>query len=167
MTIRPARPADAREIAEVHVRTWQAAYRHAFPAEVLDNLSVDEREELWREHLERGRAAWVALDEARIAGFVSVGPSRTEEDTGELYAIYVEPEAWGSGAAHELMTAARDWFAQEGYATAMLWVLADNPRARRFYEREGWRAEGTRIETLHGIDVEEALYRLALTRLRA
>ena len=60
------------------------------------------------------------------------------------------------------MAAAKDWFAQEGYATAMLWVLADNPRARRFYEREGWRAEGTRADTVRGIEVEEALYRLAV-----
>jgi hypothetical protein len=43
----------------------------------------------------------------------------------------------------------------------MLWVLADNPRARRFYEREGWRPEGTRIDTVRGTDVEETLYRLA------
>jgi GNAT superfamily N-acetyltransferase len=86
-------------------------------------------------------------------------PSR---DAGELYSIYVLPESWGSGAAPDLMAEVKDWFAQEGYATAMLWVLADNPRARRFYEREGWRAEGTRIDTVRGTQVEEALYRLAL-----
>lgn len=163
MTLRRAAPADAREIAEVHVRTWQAAYRNAFPAEVLDNLSVDEREALARRLLGSGEEAlWVAEADDRIVGFVSVGPSRTEEGAGELYAIYVLPEAWGSGAARELMAAAKDWFAQEGYAIAMLWVLADNPRARRFYEREGWRAEGTRIDTVAGTQVEEALYRLAL-----
>jgi GNAT superfamily N-acetyltransferase len=163
VTIRRAQPADAREIAEVHVRTWQAAYRHAFPAEVLDNLSVDDRAPLATRLLESdSEAIWVAEDGDRVVGFVSVGPSRTEEDTGELYAIYVLPEAWGSGAGRELIGAAKDWFAREGYATAMLWVLGDNPRARRFYEREGWRAEGTRIDTVRGIEVEEALYRLAL-----
>jgi GNAT superfamily N-acetyltransferase len=162
VTVRRARPADARAIAEVHVRTWQAAYRHAFPAEVLDNLSVDGRETRWRERLEEGYVIWVAETEGGIVGFSAVGPSRTEEAAGELYAIYVLPEAWGSGAASELMVAAKAWFAQEGYAKAMLWVLADNPRARRFYEREGWRAEGTRIDTIRGTDVEEALYRLAL-----
>ena len=162
MTVRRAEQADARAIAVVHVRTWQAAYRHAFPAGGLDNLSIDERERLWRSHLERGVAAWVAEGESKVVGFVSVGPSRTEDDTGELYSIYVLPDAWGSGAAHELMTAAKDWFAQEGYPTAMLWVLADNPRARRFYEREGWRTEGTRVDTVQGVAVEEALYRLAL-----
>lgn len=47
----------------------------------------------------------------------------------------------------------------------MLWVLADNPRARRFYEREDWKAEGTRHDTVRGVEVEEALYRLVLDRL--
>lgn len=162
MTVRRALPADARAIADVHVRTWRAAYRHAFPQEVLDRLSVDERETRWRERLEEGYVIWVAEAQSRIVGFEAAGPSRTEEDVGELYAIYVLPESWGSDAAAELMGAAKDWFAQEGYATAMLWVLADNPRARRFYEREGWRAEGSRVDTVRGTEVEEALYRLAL-----
>ena len=43
MRVRRAEPADARGIAEVHTRTWQAAYRHVFPAEVLDGLDVEER----------------------------------------------------------------------------------------------------------------------------
>ena len=162
MTVRRAQPADARAIADVHVRTWQAAYRHAFPDEVLDTLSVDERETRWRQSLEEGYAVCVAESDGAIVGFSAAGPSRTEEDAGELYAIYVLPEAWGTRAAPELMAAAKEWFAQEGYATAMLWVLADNPRARRFYEREGWRAEGGRTDVVRGTDVEEALYRLAL-----
>ena len=162
MSIRRATAADARAIADVHVRTWQAAYRHVFPAEVLDSLSVDEREERWQDHLGGRVTAWVAETDGRIVGFVSVGPSRTEDDEGELYAIYVLPESWGSGAAPELMAAAKDWFAQEGFATAMLWVLVDNPRARRFYEREGWRLDGSRVDPVRGVEVEEALYRLEL-----
>lgn len=144
------------------MRTWQAAYGHAFPAEVLDRLSVEQRERSWRARLEEGTVVWVAPAEGDIVGFAAVGPSQTEEAAGELYAIYVSPGSWGTEAAHDLMAAAKDWFAGEGYATAMLWVLADNPRARRFYEREGWRAEGTRIDTVRGVEVEEALYRLAL-----
>ena len=50
----------------------------------------------------------------------------------------------------------------------MLWVLADNPRARRFYEREGWRAGGERVDDpIRGVEVEEALYRLSGRRVGA
>lgn len=162
LAVRFAEPADCREIAEVHVRTWQAAYQHAFPPEVLEELSVDEREAQWRQRIEDGAAVWVAQMRGRVVGFASVGPSRTEEGVGELYAIYVLPEDWGSGAAHELMVAVKVWFASEGYSAAMLWVLTDNPRARRFYEREGWSADGMRVDTMGGVEIEEALYRVWL-----
>jgi GNAT superfamily N-acetyltransferase len=163
VTVRRAEPADCREIAEVHVRTWRVAYRHVFPPELLDNLSIDEREALCRRLVESdSEVVWVALTEGRVVGFASAGSARTDEDAGELFALYVLPDAWGSEAAHELMAAAKDWFASEGYATAMLWVLADNPRACRFYEREGWQVEGMRVDTVRGVNVEEALYRLVL-----
>ena len=162
MTVRRAEPADARGIAEVHTRTWQAAYRHVFPADVLDNLDVEERVRGWLERIEADMAVWVAETEDGIVGFVAAGPSRTEDGFGELYAIYLLPEAWGGGAAAGLMAAFKDWLAEEGYTTAMLWVLADNPRARRFYEREGWRADGQRVDTIRGVEVEETLYRLSL-----
>jgi hypothetical protein len=48
VTVRRATPADARDISFVHVCTWQAAYRHVFPAEVLDALSVEMLEALYR-----------------------------------------------------------------------------------------------------------------------
>jgi GNAT superfamily N-acetyltransferase len=161
VAVRLAEPADCAEIAEVHVGTWRAAYQDVLSPEMLAELSVDERAAQWRTRIERDSAVvWVAETRGRVVGFASVGPSRTEEDAGELYAIYVLPDAWGSGAARELMASAKAWFASEGYATAMLWVLADNPRARRFYEREGWRAEGTRVEAVRGVEVEEALYRV-------
>ncbi len=162
MTVRAAAPDDARGIAEVHVHTWQAAYRHAFPAEVLDRLSVDDHETWWRSAVERGDDVWVATEGDEIVGFASAGPSRSEEDVAELYAIYVLPKSWGTGAAHELMHSVIGLFLAEEYTAAMLWVLADNPRARRFYEREGWRADGTRTTTLRGVEIEEALYRLTL-----
>lgn len=163
VSVRIAEPADSRDIAKVHVQTWQAAYQHVFPSEVLEGLSVDDREAQWRQTIE-GEAAivWIAQMRDRVVGFASAGPSRTEEGAGELYAIYVLREVWGSAAARGLMDAAKAWFASEGYKKAMLWVLADNPRARRFYEREGWYAEGIRTEAVHGVEIDEALYRLVV-----
>jgi RimJ/RimL family protein N-acetyltransferase len=163
MTVRPATAADARAIADVHVRTWQAAYVHAFPPEVLAAITVDEREALWRRLLaDEDVQVWVAEAEDDVVGFASAGEARDEEDVAELYAIYVLPDAWGGGAAHELMHAVIGWFLAEEYTTAVLWVLADNPRARRFYEREGWRADGERVETIRGVAVQETRYHLTL-----
>jgi ribosomal protein S18 acetylase RimI-like enzyme len=160
-TVRRATPEDARPIAEVHVATWRGAYAHVFPAEVLESLSVDAREQGWRQVIaDEAMCVYVAEDVARIVGFINVGASRDAEGEGELYAIYVHPEAWGSGAGKALLEAGRAWLA-ERFATASLWVLEDNPRARRFYEREGWFLDGERTDIVRGIPVSEVRYRLS------
>lgn len=60
----------------------------------------------------------------------------------ELYAIYVMPRQWSTGAGRALMDAVLEGAAAGGYACISLWVLQDNPRARRFYERAGFRETG-------------------------
>jgi ribosomal protein S18 acetylase RimI-like enzyme len=161
ITVRRATPADAWAIAEVHVATWRGAYAHVFPAEVLASLSVDDREEMWRQTIgDDSMSVYVAEDGSVTVGFVSVGPSRDAEGEGELYAIYVHPDAWGSGAGRAVMDAGREWLA-ERFATASLWVLEDNPRARHFYEREGWLVDGRRTDVVRGVSVAEVRYRLS------
>jgi hypothetical protein len=50
--------------------------------------------------------------------------------------------------------------ALRGYPSATLWVLEDNLRARRFYEREGWILDGgRRDEAFLGVTVPEVRYR--------
>jgi GNAT superfamily N-acetyltransferase len=161
--IRRAAVGDAAAIAEVHVRTWQGAYAHIFGAEQLANMDVVVRSERWRRWLEQEELAFVAIEDGRIVGFVWVGPSREPDAQGELYAIYVLPDSWGSGAGAELMRAGVDAMRSAGYAEAVLWVLEDNPRARRFYEREGWSLDGGVKDDSHlGVPVTEVRYRITL-----
>ncbi len=161
--IRPATRADARGIAEVHVRTWQAAYAHALPSEKLAALSIDDGAKRWERNLDEAGALVAELDD-RIVGFVRQGPSRDDEGDGELYAIYVLPEAWGSGSAAALMTRALDELRAAGYEQATLWVLDDNPRARRFYEKSGWTHDGGSrpLTVLGDVEVTEVRYRIRL-----
>jgi len=158
--VRPARREDAAAIADIHVRTWQAAYEHVFGAERL--AGVGDRRTQWEERLANpppGRQVFVSEDDGRVTGFVSVGDSRDEPGKGELFAIYVLPVAWGSGAGSALMATALE--ALRAYPSATLWVLEDNPRARRFYAREGWILDGgRRDEEILGVTVTEVRYRI-------
>jgi GNAT superfamily N-acetyltransferase len=97
-------------------------------------------------------------------GFVSAGPARDEpEHVGEVYAIYLDPGAWGHGVGRELFRRATDWLVREGYREAMLWVLGSNARSRRFYEAAGWHADGgTKTEAYPGTPLEEVRYRRRL-----
>ena len=81
---------------------------------------------------------------------------------GELFAIYVDPEAWGRGAGRALMDTALASL-REHFDEAVLWVLEDNPRTRRFYELAGWVHDGGR-DTFSRWDVDAPVvrYRIAL-----
>ncbi|MGW4211553.1 N-acetyltransferase family protein [Lentzea sp. NPDC004789] len=136
MTIRPAVLPDAAAVASVHVRSWQSAYRGVIPDEVLDNLSVDGRTAMWERLIPDG-GVWVALVDDVVVGFASAGPSRDDDAPFELYSIYFLPSAWGSGLAESLARAALG-----DEPDVIVWVLEDNKRARRFYERLGFTADG-------------------------
>ena len=142
MEIRAAAPADAEAIERIRVRGWQVAYRHLFPAEFLDTMEVDPSR--WQERIAeppRGWSFFVATRDERVIGFAIVGPSRDEPDVGELYALYVDPDCWSAGLGSALIRSAEARLAEE-YAEATLWVLQDNPRARRAYERADWQVDG-------------------------
>ena len=95
MHVRPATPADARTIAEVHVGTWRQAYAHVFPPDFLAALSVDRRAEFWTEAAATApEDLLVAEEDGLIVGFAAVGRAEDEERAGQLHAIYVDPSYW-------------------------------------------------------------------------
>ncbi|SEP91079.1 L-amino acid N-acyltransferase YncA [Lentzea albida] len=154
MTVRPAVLSDAPAVASVHVQTWQSAYRGLVPDSELDALSLEQRTAMWQRAIPRG-GVWVAVVDGEVVGFVAVGPSDEPDAAFKLYPIYVLPSAWNTGLGYELAGAALD-----GRRDVVLWVFENNPRARRFYERFGFRTDGTvRTETIGGAELKEVRYR--------
>ncbi|WP_432904712.1 N-acetyltransferase family protein [Micromonospora matsumotoense] len=155
LTIRREGPDDAEAIARVHIHGWQAGYAGIMPAEVLVRLNpvawAQRRRDVGTADPEHPFTTLLAEIDGVPAGFTTFGPYRNNQDRGdldptygELLAIYVEPAHWGDGTARALFTAARDGLAANGWREYRVWVLADNARARRFYERAGLSADGER-----------------------
>ena len=171
--IRPATPDDSRGIAEVHVGTWRAAYAGIVPKAHLDGLSVEARATVWRtRNFPTGptQAIWVAEEDGSIVGFANAGTSRDEgcSGLGELRAIYVDPGRWDAGVGSALHDAAVSSLRAAGFPAATLWVLEANARARRFYERRGWRPDAaSKTIELGGAALVEVRYRLELTATSA
>ena len=159
-TTRPAVPADAAAIAEVHTRTWQRAYRGVVPDAYLQGLQPEIRQAFWEKELEHPTLAGsVVLVAEDLSGFVALGPSRDEDraDAWEVYALYVLPDSWGTGTGAALLEAG---LAQVPAGTPLtLWVLEENPRARGFYEQQGFTADGTsKVVELGGRPLVEVRY---------
>jgi RimJ/RimL family protein N-acetyltransferase len=60
----------------------------------------------------------------------------------QLMAMWVHPAARGSGGADELVAAVLAWAKSQGAKSVSLKVIELNHRARRFYERCGFRVTG-------------------------
>jgi L-amino acid N-acyltransferase YncA len=161
--IRLATDADLDAVAALHVRSWQAAYRGAFPDDYLAALDVAKRAAMWRRIAALGTTEIAVRAVAgRIVGFLCIGPSRDADaaaGTGEVSALHVDPEAWRGGHGRELMDWARDAARAKGWKLVTLWVLRDNARARRFYEAVGFRTDGaTHEKSFDGIQIPEVRY---------
>ena len=164
MQISAATVDDARGIAEVHVLTWQHAYRHLLPAEFLASLPVEKREAMWRECIAKGSPEiLVAKSEGELCGFVAFGASRDEGAlplTAEVIAIYVAPRFWSTGAGRQLWQASLRRMVAQGFNAVTLWVIANNDRAIRFYTAAGFSADPASLKqfTLGGTALEEVRY---------
>jgi ribosomal protein S18 acetylase RimI-like enzyme len=146
LKLREARPADARELAEIHVAAWRAAYGGLMPDDYLASLSVEQRTAFWQTIVARPGPRMLALAEldGEIAGFCSFGPTRDEasSDIAEIYSVNVRPDRWRHGAGRLLCEHAFREAAAREHTAVTLWVLKGNDGARRFYERLGYAPDG-------------------------
>ena len=164
MFLRPALPQDALEVARVHVRSWQAAYRGLLPQSYLDELRPEDRAKAYDFSTDDPLLprTVVALDDGNIRGFATTR-LLPAVGSGELCALYIDPENWGRRIGVALIEAARSNLLSLGAHNASLWLLAGNQRAEKFYRADGWSTDGVpREETLWGIKLEEILYQRKL-----
>ncbi|MEU1042026.1 GNAT family N-acetyltransferase [Streptomyces sp. NPDC005551] len=157
--------ADCHRVAEIRVRGWQSAYRGLVPQPYLDALDVAEEVARRRMFFDRGGDGVVnvvAEWDGEVVGWACHGPCRDgETPTGdaELYALYVHPDRFGGGAGRALLGASVARCAAAGHPRMLLSVLRENHRARRFYERSGFAADGTEEPfEVDGVAVPEVRY---------
>jgi len=89
----------------------------------------------------------VAEANERIVGYCAYGCDINDEREclkGAIYDLYVHPQLWSHGVGHRLLASATEYFKIQGCSQATLLVYEENIRARRFYERAGWRSDGHR-----------------------
>jgi putative acetyltransferase len=143
--LRPYRAADEDAAIELWRRTWQLAYPQ------LDfTARLDWWRERWRSELVGTATIMLAESAGQLVGFVTVDPK-----TLYLDQIVVAPEAWGSRIAHALLAEAK----RLSPAGLDLKVNADNARAIRFYEKQGFTVSGTDVNPRSGAPIRKMAWR--------
>ena len=192
VVIRSASAADAAQISAVMQASWRAAYEGIIASEIIGRITASDggarvrqsfRTRPWQKTLVA--VAPAPEPEARrkqdaadgIVGYAFFGPEQDvlgapwphplspegqQGQVAELYALYVHPDWWSTGTGRALMDRVLSTASAAGYLSVRLWVLRDNSRARRFYERAGFAPDGA-SHTLDGLGgVTEIRYWRAL-----
>lgn len=161
--IRQTSISEAYDVAKVHVLSWQSAYKGIILDDYLNNMSVETRAEKFKNNYDTVKDdSFVAVEDEKIIGVLAVHKCFDADvvDCGEVEAIYLLPEFWGSGYGKQLMDFAINALKERGYNDIYLWVLEENIRARRFYEKYGFVADGTSKEINIGKLLAEMRYLL-------
>ena len=133
--------------AYVHWKSWQETYTGLVDADYLQQMTLEKCLKMarkWRDNI------LVAKDGDKVVGFVGYGAHRdpTLADTGEVFSIYVLKEYHNQKIGYRLMNAAMEQLSP--YSQIAVWVLKDNDRAIRFYQRYGFVFDGTEQEIVMG-----------------
>lgn len=167
--IQEAVDSDAEGIAYVHVKSWQTSYAGLIDQSYLDNISYEKRLDLRKEILASNKGLQlVVVFDGQIIGFADVGPLRPDVhferykdkgmNIGEIYAIYLLEEHKKKGLGKSLFKRCRLWLDQQEFDSFIVWVLADNRHAKRFYEREGGEVIGEVTINIGDKDYQENCY---------
>ena len=159
MEIRYITPSDDRlAVSRVYEESWKHAYRGIIPQDYLDSIP----EGRWAANIDcPGWKTLVCVDSGQIVGASSFCSSRLAEFAGwgEIVSLYLLPAHMGKGYGKALLEAAVRELNRMGYASLFLWVLEENQRARRFYERAGFAPSGGYLDdTIGGRDLREVRY---------
>jgi Sortase and related acyltransferases len=141
IVVRPVRDVDAEALGRVHATCWHETYDHLISTAALENVSPKRLAELWTHWALQGPEFKMvaALVNGEIIGFAGSGPARDRDAPRgrELYFIYLLSKYHGTGTGQKLFDAV-----VEKDEPLYLWVAEDNPRAHRFYTRNGFVLDG-------------------------
>ena len=145
ITIRLAVPDDAPDMAEVHMRSWEAAYKDIIPADYIREKNT-ESPALWEKILNGANTTqYIIKKDGKTAGMLGMGKSRDDDvsdGTYELMGLYLLPEYFRQGIGTQAMEFAFGKARSLDMKIITVWLLEDNFNAKMFYEKFGFVADG-------------------------
>ena len=154
---------DAESVAQVHVASWQSAFKGLMPDDFLNALSVSERAEAWQKNMhEHYGSLWVIEDAGgNICGFSCSDKAITSREygfDGEIFGIHIHPKAKRMGYGRQLMASAFSYLQSLDCQNVGLWTLRDQNPARHFYDTLGGKIIAQKTRNFGGRDLETVAY---------
>ena len=137
-------PEHCPELGRIMAESFRSAFRGFISQETLDRCAVAENCAALLANLPGEMTTVAGRLDGKLMGLLVL--SRHPEGRTEIEALHSLPESWGTGLGEAMLA-----FALDGANTAGLWAFEKNTRARRFYEKHGFRFTGeTRVSEFDG-----------------
>jgi GNAT superfamily N-acetyltransferase len=135
ISVRTAKYEDMPCAASIMVTSFRTAFADFVSPETMDACTTPDNCRSMLEHIyQEGKMHFLMGGDQ---GFLCW---QDTDDGAEIVAIHSLPESWGTGLGHAMLTVA---LKQIGDRPVFLWAFKDNVRARRFYEKHGFRWDGS------------------------
>lgn len=150
------------EMGLVHACSWQAAYQGIIADDIIAGFTPKKRAEILFNAISSQQEEYYLFKvDGTAAGIASLSKSHEQDAPpclGEIYSIYFHPSVWGTAAAQAGLEFCIDRLRSLGYTSISIWVLNDNIRARKFYEKHGFTFDGNKKEIEIGKSLLEVRY---------
>ena len=126
---------DMAVAANIMVTSFRTAFANFVSQETMDACTNPDNCRAMLEHIYREGKTHFLMDGDQ--GFLCW---QDTDDGAEIVAIHSQPESWGTGLGHAMLTEA---LKKIGNRPVHLWAFKENTRARRFYEKHGFYWDST------------------------
>ena len=135
MIVRNAELEDMKQLGHIMSVSFQTAFADFVSQQTLDGCTQEDNcaallESVYRE----GKMHFLIGENSGMLVWQKV------QDSAEIVAIHSLPESWGTGLGHAML---EEVLNQIGNQPVFLWAVKENERARRFYEKHGFRWDGS------------------------
>ncbi len=163
INVRAAKPDDFARVAEMHYAVWRRSWAGILTDPLLDILGPPKRwvAEIYPQNLNRrGWAMWIAESGGHTIGVTIFGPDEAEPESIQIDALYIADDRQRHGIGGRLLDTVLSLNLSND---VILWCAERNAKARRFYEKNNFRADGRTLDwqPLPGIKVAHVGYRLS------
>jgi len=145
ITIRLAVLSDAPDMSEVHMRSWEAAYKDIIPPDFIREKNATRPSLYSRVITEENVSSYVIQYEGKTVGIMCIAPPQ-DDDIGdtfyELHYIYLHPDHFRQGIGIQALTFAFNKARSFNKAAMIVWVFAENANSIQFYEKCGFVPDG-------------------------
>ncbi len=167
ITIKKANISDIQTLAEIHSVSMITAFGGLFSEEiVLEFFGLQRRLMGFTKEIEKGSPVnYLVYNDFEPIGVLTYGPSRhieVDAKTIELWRVYFLPGYWGKGAAKPAVDSILSDIRASGFKRVILWVMEENLRACRFYEKYGFSKTDKILDAELGRPIRDVMYEVYL-----